>query len=125
MVLDDPMFQDFFAVERRTDEVDSRGRTTPTVREVFIDVGGVITMQSPADLLRRDDSQSVPMRIFIASRFKLRKASKEPNGVQYQPDVITWNGVKYTVTEVLPYQRYGEGFSEVIATSMNAMDRSQ
>jgi hypothetical protein len=123
-VTQDPMLSDVFAVQRRDDVVGENGRTLPTVYQTFTRVRGVITFQSPGDLLRRDDSQSVPNRIFIATKFKIRKASVE-NGRSYQPDLITWDGIVYTVEEVMPYHRYGKGVYEVIASSQNAMDRPQ
>ena len=123
-VVDDPMLSDVFAVQRRNDVIGDSGRPLPTVYQTFPKVRGVVTQQSPAELLRRDDSQIVPKRIFIATRFQIRGASRDERG-SYQPDWITWAGVVYTVEEVLPYSRYGRGIYEVIATSMNAMDRPQ
>lgn len=123
-VVDDPMFADWVAVQRRNDVVGTNGRTVPTVYQTFPRVRGVITQQDPQELMRRDDSQSVPRRIFFATRFQCRGASQEGDA-SYQPDLITWNGTIYTVQEVLSYSRYGRGIYEVIAASMNAMDRPQ
>lgn len=120
----DPMLADVFSVQRRNDVIGENGRTIPTVYQTFPKVKGVVTMQSPGELMRRDDSQSVPNRIFIATRFRIQKASVLGEA-SHQPDLITWNGVVYTVEEVLPYSRYGKGVYEVIAASMNAMDRPQ
>ena len=124
-VVDDPMLADVFAVQRRNDIVGNNGRTLPTVYQTFPRVRGVVTQQDPAEMLKRDDSSSVPSRIFIATRHRIQKASRDPDGRSYQPDLITWNGVVYTVVEVLSYSRYGRGVYEVIAASMNAMDRPQ
>lgn len=119
-VVNDPMLADVFAVTRRTDVVDAFGRTNPVVDAVFPDLVGVITQQDPADLMRRDDGQMVPRKIFVASSFIFRGAS-----VGYQPDVITWNGTEYTVTHVMNYSRFGNGLTEVVAESTVAMDSPQ
>lgn len=116
-VVSDPMLADMFSVTRRTDVVNNKGRTTPTPDETFENLTGVITQQDPADLMRRDDGQMVPRLIFIASRFAFRNVS-----TGYQPDLITWNGTVYTVKQVYPYSRYGQGLYEAVAESMTAVD---
>ena len=125
-VLGDPELADTFNVTRRRDVLDGNGRTTPTVEGIFTDIVGVVTQQDPSDLLRTEDGQIVPRRIFIATTFQVIGASEAPlGGVQYQPDVITWNGSDYLVTSVMPYSRYGNGMYEVVATSTRAIDFAQ
>jgi galactose-6-phosphate isomerase len=119
----DPMFADTFDVKRRTETVDVHGRTQKGSQD-FTRVVGTVTQQSPSDLMRRDDSQIVPRRIFVATRFQLFNACKV-GSQQYQPDLITWNGTMYTVTDLLPYSRFGKGFYEVIAQAFNAVDEPQ
>lgn len=135
-VLADPMLADVFTVIRRADVVGSNGRTTPLPFEQHLAQVGVVTQQSPADLMRRDESQRVPRRIFLASTFAFRNASRSADGLtQYQPDQIYWpvgpggeslpDTTVYTVEEVFPYSRYGRGIYECVATSMNAVDPVQ
>lgn len=135
-VVGDPMLADVFNVTRRTDVVGANGRTTPTAAEQFAAVVGVVTQQSPADLLRRDDSQVVPRRIFVASRFAFRNASRSQDGAaQYQPDQILWpvnrdgtpaaGATLYTVEQVYPYSRYGAGIYECVAAAQQAVDPAQ
>lgn len=115
-VLDDPMFSDTFAVCRRPETlVDGR---TVVGEQWFSNVEGVVTQESPADIMRREEGVMVPQRIFIATRFRMYKAA-----VGYQPDKIRWNGTDYYVESVLPYSRYGEGFYEVIASSQSQPDQ--
>jgi len=115
-VLDDPMFEDEIDVVRRPETL-INGRTQ--VGEVWhYGVSAVITQQDPASIMRREDGVTVPRRIFIATRFRLRGAS-----AGYQPDAIHWNGTVYYVEEVLPYTRYGSGFVEVIASSQSQPDQ--
>jgi hypothetical protein len=115
----DPMLADVFDVTRRAETVNSKGRTTVT-NEFFTSVVGVVTQQSPADLMRAPEGQIVPRRIMVCTQFALRGAV-----VGYQPDLITWNGTQYLVTEVLPYSRFGEGTYEVVAESQQAQDVPQ
>lgn len=122
-MLADQLLADTFDVIRRRDIVGNNGRTTPTVEATFANQYGVITAQDPADLMRRDDGQMIPRLIFCASTFRFRGPSLGANQNGYQPDQISWNGGIYTVKHVLPYSRYGDGFVEVIAESMVAVDQ--
>lgn len=127
-VTQDPMLADTFNVLRRRDVVGSTGRTAPEVVETFPSVVGVVTQQSPGDLMRREEGQIVPRRIFIAASFRFFGASKETSWVlpeSYQPDLVEWNGTTYVVTEVMSYGRYGRGVWEVVAESMTAVDAAQ
>lgn len=127
----DPMLADTFMLFRRKDEVSEDGVTTPTTSDAFGPLLGVVTQQDPAELMRRDDSQSVPRNIFIATTFAVRGPSLE-GGQQYQPDQIMWpcsptgaavcGSILYTVRQVFPYSRFGAGTYEVVAESMNAVD---
>lgn len=122
----DPMLADCFAVTRRTDVIGANGRTTPTASETFEGLVGVVTQQDPAELMRREEGQTVPRRIFVASMFAFRGASKSADGAtMYQPDVIRWNGTDYTVVQVFPYSRYGQGVYECVAASTVAIDVAQ
>lgn len=126
-VVGDPMLADTFDVQRREDVLGSNGRTTPTVVETFYAVAGVVTQQDAGMLMRKEEGQVIPRRIFVASTFAFRGASKDgpplPQG--FQPDLIDWNGTTYVVTEVMSYQRFGGGLSEVVAESMTAVDVPQ
>lgn len=115
-VLDDAAFSDSFDVCRRA-EVLVDGRTTVS-EQWFRGVEGVVTQESPSDIMRREEGVSVPQRIFIATRFRVYKAA-----IGYQPDKIRWNGSDYYVESVLPYSRYGDGFYEVIASSQSQPDQ--
>lgn len=115
-VLDDPMFNDPFTVTRRTETPGPKGR--PVIgSELIPDLSGVITAENPADLMRTPEGQMMPRRIFCASRFIMRGPS-----TGYQADIINWDGARYLVQAVLNYSRYGEGFCEVIAETMAAID---
>lgn len=117
-VLADPMFQDSFTVIRRSSEVGADGRAVAT--ETQHPTKGVVTNQDPAELMRRDDGQFVPKAIFVASRFSFRQVSAET-----LPDIIVWAGVRYEVKQLYPYSRFGRGFNEVVARSLDAIDQPQ
>lgn len=115
----DPMLADTFDVVRRR-EVMVNGRATVD-EESFLDEMGVVTQESPAELMKTADLQNVPRRIFVASMFQFYGALEG-----YQPDDIIWNGTVYTVVVNLPYSRFGAGFYEVIAEAQKrAMDTPQ
>jgi hypothetical protein len=115
----DPMLADGFVVTRRVETVGANGRSTvtPTVIPNLI---GVITQESPDELMRNTDLQNVPRKIFGASVFAVRNAVSGQ-----QPDIVTWNGSDYVVKEVLPYSRFGAGTYEWIAETQQAIDVPQ
>lgn len=114
----DPMLSDTFDVTRNR-EVLVNGRVTLDT-ESFLDQIGVVTQQDPAELMKREDGQFVPRRIFVASMFQFYGAVEG-----YQPDIIHWNGTEYHVVQVFPYSRFGAGVYEVVAQSQKAMDQPQ
>lgn len=105
---ENPLVADTFAVQRRTETL-VHGRVVIVPGTLFTNVVGVVTQQDKAVLMRREDGQTIPRRIFIAARFQFLAASP---GVQ--PDEVTWNGTTYTVEESLPYSRYGSGHYQAI-----------
>jgi len=126
-IVDDPDLADIFNVIQRPETVDPATGRSSTGSVENLDILGVVTMQDPAELMRRDDSDSAPRLIFVASTFRFRATSKE-GGSPYKGDVIVWpqpgeaGSTEYTVIKVYPYSRYGAGFTEVVAQSMNATD---
>lgn len=115
-VLLDPMLASSFSVIRRVETVGSNGRSVavPTTTDNVI---GVVTMQSAGELIRRDDADQITRKISVVTPFRLRSAA-----TGHKPDQIIYDGITYTVTEILPYHRFGAGFVEAIAVSMNATD---
>lgn len=106
----DPMLADVFTLNRRLNVVGQDGRVQAKPDQVFVDCLGIITYQDPSDLLRTEDGQSLPRRIFIATCMQLIAT-----GPEYQPDEIEHNGCLYTMTSALPYSRYGAGMYEGVA----------
>lgn len=125
----DPELADVFDVIQRPETVDPNTGRSSVGAVTHSNVVGTITMEDPAELMRRDDSDSAPRLIFVASTFRFRSVSKE--GAQpYKGDVIVWppageaGSAQYTVVKVYPYSRYGAGITECVAQSMNATDEA-
>ena len=115
-ILSDPDLADTFTVARRTDTVSATGRSTMT--EVLTeDVVGVVTPGDTGSLLRKDDSSMTDRVISISTTFRLRGT-----GAGFQPDVIIYDGVRYTVKAVQLWNRFGQGFINAVATSGNAAE---
>ena len=108
-VLHDPMFEDEFQLRRRLDVVLDNGRTQPMLDRVTTEYG-VVLHQDPADLIKTEEGQTIPRRIFVACQTLLIAEAPGQQG-----DEITWNGERFIVTSSLTYSRFGEGFYEGIA----------
>lgn len=115
-LLSDPDLCDVFDVYRRTETVGSNGRST-TTEAVTAGVVGVVTPGDSGDLLRKDDSQMTSRIITISTTFRLRAS-----GDGFQPDVVLYDGVRFTVKAVKLWNRFGAGYIKAAATSMNAAD---
>jgi hypothetical protein len=140
-VLDDPMFSDLCSIIRRSGGVTSKGRANPVKFWRFDNVGCVVTQEEPDELDRKPDGEMAPRRINVFSQTPMYGPvidplvaddtqepivlPQPPLGVPYQPDLILWNGTCYIVTQVLPYSRYGSGFYEVKAESIEMPDVTQ
>ena len=115
-VLFDPDLADIFDVVRQTEVVNDQGRSVVQSTRMC-NIVGVITATAPADLQRRDDGQMMPQKISVVTVFRLRGPAPG-----FQPDQIVYGGTTFTVTEILPFSRFGKGFVEALATSMNAIN---
>ncbi len=107
-MLSDSMFEDCFKIRRRLDVVRSNGRTDADW-DRYTEQYGVITLQNPSDLMRAEDGQTIPRRILVVARVPLIGAAPGQ-----QPDEIEWNGAIFTVADVMPWSRYGDGFYEAV-----------
>lgn len=114
----DPMLADRFEVVRRRETIVD-GRTTVTPVSLGMQTG-VVTQESPSEIMKREDAQLVPRHIFVATMFQVYPAVEG-----YQPDEIVWNGTRYEAISVLPYSKYGRGVYEIIAEARKAMNNPQ
>lgn len=113
-VILDPDFMDLVTVRRMAETVNGFGEAvmTPTT---FPNVPMVIVNQSPAEIVRKDDGTSTPRKASIVTTFRL--VAQAPG---YQGDQIDVDGSTLTVTEVLPFSRFGSGFCEAIGTYLGS-----
>jgi galactose-6-phosphate isomerase len=69
---------------------------------------GIVTMVTGNDLRRGADSEVITGSILVCTRFRLLDGKSG-----FTADVVIWGGTRqYTVSNVLPYSRYGRGFVE-------------
>lgn len=113
-VLSDPDFADLVTIRRVSETVNGFGESVPASVE-FTGIPMVITYQSPAEIVRKDDGTSTPRKASVVTAFQLRQQSPG-----YQGDQIDVDGSTLVVTEVLPFKRFGPGFCEAIATYMGS-----
>jgi len=118
-VLCSPEFCDLITVNRRTESVSVQTGLGSLSVVQFPNVVAVITIASPDDLKRFDASQIRGDAIWFATQFRVQASAQGQ-----QPDQVVWDGVTYTVHKVQPYTRFGAGFVEGIALSMNATSTS-
>lgn len=112
----DPTIGESFNVIRRDETVGSNGRSVLTPSSIPDPQFGVF-IPSGGSLDRADDSQMMKRVGALITRFKLRGV-----GEGFQPDQVLLAGITYTVKEVLPFSRFGPGFTEAVIESMNATD---
>jgi hypothetical protein len=116
-LLVDPDLADRFTVIRRREIVDPATGRAAVVEQLFRNVTGVVTAQSPNDLERREDYQNMTRSISVVTAFQVYGAVQG-----YQPDLILWKGTRHLVKHVDPYPQFGRGFYQVECSSMANMD---
>lgn len=121
-VLLDPLFCEQLTVRRRTQTL-VKGRTTVTPTTVSPAPVGVVLPQNDAPLQRGPDQQHLPRLLQVHTPFRLRSASNKADGtVEYQPDLIIWNGDTFVVNKVQDFSRYGSGWIQADCSSTDAID---
>lgn len=112
----DPDLADLFVLVRRNETISAKGRSE--VAEVLLpDQVGVFCAATPDDLQRLPEEQRTSRAFSLVTKTRLRAS-----GIGFQPDVVRWAGVDYTVAVLDLYTRYGEGFVQAIVVSMNPAD---
>lgn len=106
-----------FDVIRRAAAVNPANGRSTIVETPFPGQIGAVTPGDAGNLLRQEDSASTSNVITVTAAFMLRAASE---GVQ--PDIIVYDGIRYTVKAVKRWNRLGGGFIKAVAESENASD---
>lgn len=108
-VLLDPDFADSLVCTRQSQTVGNDGMAVNTTTDT--DFVGVVTAASGNNLVRTPEGAYTTGDLCIVTPYRLR-TSATGDGVA---DVVTWNGARYTVTQVNDYSRYGAGFVWAVA----------
>src|SRR5258708_12492248 len=111
-VLDDPMYCQPLTIQRRQEAVIAKGRATTNVVVSDPAPSGVVKPVSDQPLQRGPDQQNLPRLLEVHTPFRLRSASRQGTGEQYQPDRIVWNGDTYVVNKAQDYSPYRPAWSQ-------------
>ena len=117
-ILFDPDLTDGIIVRRRQQNSDNYGR--PNVIETDYPTTAVVTSNNPNDLNRWDpDLEFASRTIHLVTNFKVQGQIEG-----YLPDVVVWRGNNFIVAYIDLYPQFGEGFYQVVCTSMDRNDYS-
>lgn len=116
--------QDFIVVRRQT-SVDQHGRAQVTETRFGPDQGCVGSVQ-PEDspLVREEGYQAALDAITVITSFRLRGPAKNPDGSQWMPDLVLWDGNSYVVETTNDYATFGAGTIEARCVSIDYQDTS-
>lgn len=104
----DPAFCDSTLQCLRRSEAVSAGGISQLSSETLGFAGVVVSDRG--DQLNRDAAaERLTGSISIITKFRLRQA-----GISVTPDLVSYNGRQYTVTNVNDYTSYGAGFIEAV-----------
>jgi hypothetical protein len=120
-VLTNPRFLDSFDVYRRQQIVNNFGETKVSV-QIVSGVRGVVYPASLNELNRRPESQMATKSIEVITRFAIRGESQTIDKIEFQPDILHWNGDSYLVVHVEDYSNYARGFVKVTCNSIDLVD---
>lgn len=108
-VVSDPMFATTFTARRRTETVDSKGRSAIT--EVSLGTLAGTVLPQDTRIAREDAATQQPRGLDIYCQVELRGSAQG-----YQPDILTWRGDDYEVVSCAAYRDFGAGFYKAAAT---------
>jgi len=122
VALTNPYTLDTCIVLRRQQVVNNFGEGKMTINRIP-NVRGVIYPDGQEGLTREAARQVNAKTIVIITRFALRGESETTDQVQFQPDVIEWNGNQFLVTDVKDYSNFAKGFVQCTCESTDMVDR--
>lgn len=123
-ILLDPDIVETLTIQRRQANVGSNGRATKTVTTITPAPVGSVQPQDAGDLERGSDQQNLPKEIQVITQFRLRGASQDGQGNEYQPDLIVWQGDSYQVDSIEPWTAYGAGWVVAKCSSIDSLDQA-
>lgn len=122
-VLLDPDFCEELTIQRRQQGTDAKGRAALTVTTIDPKPFGVVEPVADQPMVRGPDQQNLPRLLSVHTPFRLRGPSRDGAGVDFQPDLIIWNGDPYVVNKVQDYSHYGAGWVQADCSSEAATER--
>ena len=115
-VIGDSDLNTTFSVIQRLETVGAHGRLQVTETRVD-DVEGVVTVGDSGNILRLPEGQMTTNMITVTTKFRLCAATEGR-----QPDVIIYDGIRFTVKALKRWTQLGDGFVKAVAESGNASD---
>jgi len=116
-LLDDPDFAGTFDVIRRVETISPLTGRSSTAETTESDIDGVVTPGDAGDLLRKDDSQMTSRIITVTTKYRLRAS-----GDGFQPDIVLYDGIRFTVRAAKAWHKLGDGFIRAACVSERAAD---
>lgn len=114
----DPFLSDVITVIRRMQTVDVHGNVQIITMGSYNAVG-VVTPTDNNSLTRAEAYESQADSIRIITTFRLRGAAQDIAGVNWQPDLVQWNGNTYLIKSLNDYTRFGAGFVDADAIAID------
>lgn len=96
-----------FVVVRRRSWTDSNGIAQQSAQRV--PAIGSVYADGDQSLDRDEGYQMQAKTIKVVTRFYLRGAAEDADGVNWQPDLVLWQGDYFLVHDVEDYSQYGVG----------------
>lgn len=113
-VLDDPMFQDQFAVISSARVINANGVAVDNAPSYSPPCFGVV-IPNKSTLQRLDDGSRLSASIDIYTRTNLTAGYKFDDVKSFNADIVVWENRKYVVSGVEDWSKYGDGFYHVSA----------
>lgn len=110
VVLDGVVAATGFQVVRRMTWVDPNGGFEKERAVVIPGLVGSVTPTGDNSFIREAEWQAQARTLLVITRFLLRAVMEDLNGVQWQPDLVLFQGGYYIVKTVEGYGQIGGGF---------------
>ena len=111
------MLSDDIVVFRRSETIGDNGRSVIAVSETFA-TWGVVVPGAPDDLERGSDKQFMRKTLSITTPFRLQGPADG-----FQPDIVSWHGDSFIVTNVSDYTGFAGGFVVATVQSVDFIDQ--
>lgn len=121
VLLDADVAGEDFWVLRRSQRMGANGR--PVLTKAWLPAFGSIQPVGDNSMAREEAFQTQAKTLEAITTFRLRGVSETREGVQYQPDLVYWNGDFYIGRTLNDYSKYGAGMVEYECTSIDMNDR--